>query len=998
MRLNKKGFTLIELLAVIVLTSLVLGLSSYGIISAYNKSKEKAMVLNESSILEAARISSSEASPNEWKTLENREYFCTTIQRLKNVGLLKKEAKSEEHEDFSLITVERDTTTLNVVDTNFVEDDNRTLIELCDIKYFTIHYDYNVPDTNGMVPNNQSGEVCNATICEGISISSIKPKREGYRFTGWNTESSGSGFSYHEGDIYSSYSEGTITLYAQWEEDTYVIKYDANIDNATGSTSKTICTRNNPCTLTENGFSKSGYEFVGWNTERDKTGTTYQDEEAVMNITSSDKITLYAMWKAKYKVIVKFNTGGGNITSSTTSSTGTNYRWTKDANGIISRSTDNGSTYSDTFFTIDYNSENDLPDYNNSRYMYITKTGYGVSSGSVWKCTEGCTVSGSTFDQTHNYNSNAFCDAISSNCTVVLTVNWENQSLLSPIITPSDGIQSGQCHGSNYNLSITSENTGSVTYQYKIGTGSYKTYSSPLSPAEGETTYTARTKNGTRYSGTVSYVSKLDKTPPSVPTIDNPTGGNWTNESFALTLHSTDALCGIAYYQYKYASDSNWTTYPNSASETFTTTDFSLERNEKVYIRACDVVGNCSNSAETYIRIDKTAPEITFAMKNNNAIIEPISNEYSLIESSEPKWINYVPTLEWTIAESGSGIAEKTISYNRWGLSTLSKEIVATNDLSNPLTVQITADGYRYINYRVCDNVNNCSESKVYIKLDFTNPTFTFNMKKDSSAGTTVSASSNEYSLTQSNNLKWINYIPYLEWTTSDTLSGIKVSLNNNFSYNNVNLSTLSTNIVGRLSVAGDSNGVFGTAIGSDGYRYFKFEICDIAGNCVNSDVYVKLDKQDPNLSFQMFDGNTAVSSNNYSSSASNSLKWFTFVPTLRWTASDTLSDINTSANYNYNAPESETINETLPNGNVQNVTGTKSGNNYIFSVGNISGGYRKIKMNVCDNAGNCVSDIEYFKYYANSSVMLIHQVEHIVVLARLQVVQQKYYIVVEHT
>jgi Listeria-Bacteroides repeat domain (List_Bact_rpt). len=43
-----------------------------------------------------------------------------------------------------------------------------------------------------------------------------------------------------------------------------------------------------------------GYTFIGWNTEKDGSGTSYSDEQQVKNI--YDKygysITLYAQWKA----------------------------------------------------------------------------------------------------------------------------------------------------------------------------------------------------------------------------------------------------------------------------------------------------------------------------------------------------------------------------------------------------------------------------------------------------------------------------------------------------------------------------------------------------------------------------------------------------------------------------------------------------------------------------------------------------------------------------
>ena len=110
---------------------------------------------------------------------------------------------------------------------------------------------------------------------------------------------------------------------------------------------------------------------------------------------------------------------------------------------------------------------------------------------------------------------------------------------------------------------------------------------------------------------------KVDKVKPSKPTIDNPTKENWTNTDFALTLSSNDAHSGIDYYQYTYGANATatgtnantqWIKYGNSNKTTFTTTPFSAERNQYVYVRSCDVAGNCSDKNKTYIRIDTHAP------------------------------------------------------------------------------------------------------------------------------------------------------------------------------------------------------------------------------------------------------------------------------------------------------------------------------------------------------------------------------------------------------
>lgn len=972
-KLNRKGFTLVELLAVIVVTSLVLGLSGYGIINAYKSAKEKTVVLNETSIMEAARIYSSEANSYDWKELNNSQYFCTTIQRLKNVGLLKKEATSEKYGDSLIITVVRDATKYTINSIDFLEDDATELKDLCDIKFFTIHYEYNTDGDNQNLPIDQMAEICTEENCMVTYVSPLKPKRVGYRFVSWNTEPDGTGVSYLPGDAINSYSEDIITLYAQWKEDNYTINYNANTNGAEGSTPSTTCVRGKNCTLSENGFSKDGYKFIGWNTKSDLSGKTYKDKDTVHNLTSSDSVTLYAMWKAKYKAVIKFNAGeGAFIKSPTTSEDGVKYLWKKATDGIISRSIDNGSTYTDSFFSILYNEEKDLPNYNNEKYMKITNSGFIVSTGSVWKCISGECL-GKTYNQVDNYNSDSFCNAKEDNCTVVLSVNWESSSCLSPIITPSDGIASENWHNNNYTLNVTSENVGKPSYEYKIGDGNYQTYSNPISPAEGIYTYTAKTKIGSTYSGEVQYISKLDLTPPSAPIIDNPSNEEWVNYSFSLTLHSTDNLSGIAYYQYRYEGHS-WHTYENSAADNFVTTPFSKERNELVYVRACDKAGNCSEENSTYIRIDKTKPTISFGMKHNNNVVSPSSNEYSLMQASVPKWINYVPKLEWTSVENGSGIKEQAFSYNKTNLNSLNSNpltrIVYNGDqIKEPFAIDVSSSGYRHVKFETCDEAGNCAESNVFLRLDFIKPTFTVNVRKDGADGEIVNLDSNIYGLSSSDDLKWINNSLYLEWDTIDSLSGININLKDNISYNKTGLSTLSTDINSTASKTGDSNGKFSVKMSSSGYRYVKFNICDNVGNCTDSEVFFKIDKVPPSVDFQMINGNTVASSTYYSSTPSDNLKWFTFKPTLRWIATDKFSGINTMGRYYFNNHSSESLNEAFPTVEGYSLNGVLNGNSYVFNNPVDNGGYRKYKATICDNVGNCTDDIKYFKYYANSAV-----------------------------
>ena len=105
MKLNRKGYTLIELLAVILIISLIITLSIFGIIKAINSSKEKAATLSEKSIKEAAETFAAEKNDdnNYWLDITDKEnkYFCITIEELMNKGLLDKKANIES-KDFDI--------------------------------------------------------------------------------------------------------------------------------------------------------------------------------------------------------------------------------------------------------------------------------------------------------------------------------------------------------------------------------------------------------------------------------------------------------------------------------------------------------------------------------------------------------------------------------------------------------------------------------------------------------------------------------------------------------------------------------------------------------------------------------------------------------------------------------------------------------------------------------------------------------------------------------
>ena len=109
--------------------------------------------------------------------------------------------------------------------------------------------------------------------------------RTGYTFLRW------------EPAVPSTVPEGDATYVAQWQIDTYTVTFNAN--GGTGSMSPQTFTYGVSQTISPNGFSRSGYDFIGW-AETPTGDVAYSDRQSV--IISSDK-TLYAVWQEQNYIL-----------------------------------------------------------------------------------------------------------------------------------------------------------------------------------------------------------------------------------------------------------------------------------------------------------------------------------------------------------------------------------------------------------------------------------------------------------------------------------------------------------------------------------------------------------------------------------------------------------------------------------------------------------------------------------------------------------------------
>lgn len=135
------------------------------------------------------------------------------------------------------------------------------------------------------------------------------PTRTGYTFDGWYTATDGG-----TKVTYSSVANiaSNHTLYAHWTNNIYTVSYNGN-GSTGGSTYNTTHTYDVTSNLATNGYSRTGYNFTGWNTKYDGSGTSYENGQSVINMAASGQVTLYAMWTEK-EYFYAYDLSKGDVT------------------------------------------------------------------------------------------------------------------------------------------------------------------------------------------------------------------------------------------------------------------------------------------------------------------------------------------------------------------------------------------------------------------------------------------------------------------------------------------------------------------------------------------------------------------------------------------------------------------------------------------------------------------------------------------------------------
>ncbi|MDE2592450.1 MAG: InlB B-repeat-containing protein, partial [Actinomycetales bacterium] len=153
---------------------------------------------------------------------------------------------------------------------------------------FTITYDSNGA-TSGSVPTftpSLAGNVNLATNSGNLT-------RGGYIFSGWNTNSTGTGTAYAQGATYALASN--VTLYANWVVSVRTITFDANGSTSGAAPAALVANPGSVTLPSQSTLARDGYNLVGWS-DAANGGTTYG---LGATFTLANDITLYAVWAVK---------------------------------------------------------------------------------------------------------------------------------------------------------------------------------------------------------------------------------------------------------------------------------------------------------------------------------------------------------------------------------------------------------------------------------------------------------------------------------------------------------------------------------------------------------------------------------------------------------------------------------------------------------------------------------------------------------------------------
>lgn len=170
--------------------------------------------------------------------------------------------------------------------------------------YYYAKLVYNAAGGSG-APTNTVGMSQTPGASMTLRVASAVPSRQYYTFKGWafssgqsSGMSGGTALSVNASTTAGSSNARVYNLYAAWQPETAVLSYNAN--GGSGAPNAQTVNKNEWFALRTGVPTRSGYEFVGWNTSSTATAATYQPGGQARIVSN---MTLYAVWKVSNSTI-----------------------------------------------------------------------------------------------------------------------------------------------------------------------------------------------------------------------------------------------------------------------------------------------------------------------------------------------------------------------------------------------------------------------------------------------------------------------------------------------------------------------------------------------------------------------------------------------------------------------------------------------------------------------------------------------------------------------
>lgn len=176
-----------------------------------------------------------------------------------------------------------------------------------------VYYDAN----GGGTPPHADTFTSTSTDNHAFTVVSTVPILIDHICIGWSTDSKATSAEYTAGDTISVPYNGSVTLYAVWNHNTFTcfLKYDAkggnnapDMESYTGESNE-----DHMFVVSSDKPSKTGASFLGWSTDYNATSVEYVGGDEI-TATSTQTLFLYAVWHAAIKIAYDVNGGTTSLT------------------------------------------------------------------------------------------------------------------------------------------------------------------------------------------------------------------------------------------------------------------------------------------------------------------------------------------------------------------------------------------------------------------------------------------------------------------------------------------------------------------------------------------------------------------------------------------------------------------------------------------------------------------------------------------------------------